>query len=272
MDLAPKEGRMTPRALVVVITALVLACATSPLGRRQLRLFPEADMDAMGVQAYEQIKGETPATTDAGASRYVRCVANAITRALPASDAAGEWEVTVFEEDSPNAFALPGRKIGVNTGLLKVARNQSQLATVVGHEVAHVLANHGNERMSTAYAAQSSLSLAQVLAGEPSPQKQQIFALLGVGAQVGVLLPFSRTQESEADLLGLDLMAKAGFDPRQSVELWRNMAAAGGGQPAEWLSTHPSHETRIDELQERIPQSMDLYEKARAAGTRPNCS
>ena len=263
---------MTPRALVVVITALVLACATSPLGRRQLRLFPEADMDAMGVQAYEQIKGETPATTDAGASRYVRCVANAITRALPASDGAGEWEVTVFEEDSPNAFALPGRKIGVHTGLLKVARNQSQLATVVGHEVAHVLANHGNERMSTAYAAQSSLGLAQVLAGEPSPQKQQIFALLGVGAQVGVLLPFSRTQESEADLLGLDLMAKAGFDPRQSVELWRNMAAAGGGQPSEWLSTHPSHETRINELQERIPQTMGLYEKARAAGTTPNCS
>jgi predicted Zn-dependent protease len=229
-------------------------------------------MDSMGVEAFAQVKKEMKQSNDPAANSLVRCVAKAITDELPAEAGAGEWEVQVFQDDSANAFALPGRKIGVHTGLLRVARNQDQLATVLGHEVAHVLAGHGNERMSQAFAAQTALDAAQILAGAPSPQKQQIFALLGLGAQVGILLPFSRTQESEADLLGLDLMAKAGFDPRQSVELWRNMAAAGGAQPPEFLSTHPSHDTRIQDLQERIPDAMSLYQRARGAGKAPHCS
>jgi predicted Zn-dependent protease len=262
---------MVPRSLVLAVVLLV-ACATSPLGRRQLMIFPEAQMDSMGVEAFAQVKKEMKQSNDPAANSLVRCVAKAITDELPAEAGAGEWEVQVFQDDSANAFALPGRKIGVHTGLLRVARNQDQLATVLGHEVAHVLAGHGNERMSQAFAAQTALDAAQILAGAPSPQNQQIFALLGLGAQVGILLPFSRTQESEADLLGLDLMAKAGFDPRQSVELWRNMAAAGGAQPPEFLSTHPSHDTRIQDLQERIPDAMSLYQRARGAGKAPHCS
>lgn len=257
--------------LLLAPAAALVACTTSPLGRSQLALFPEAEMSQMGITAYSEMKQQTPVETDARTNGYVRCVANAITAALGPGQTA-QWEVTVFRDDSANAFALPGGKIGVHTGLLNVARDQNQLATVVGHEVAHVLARHANERVSTNAVAQTGLQAAQILAGAASPAKQQLFGLLGLGAQVGVLLPFSRAQESEADLLGLDLMARAGFDPRASVTLWQNMAAAssGGGGPA-FLSTHPAHGARITSLQNRIPQALPLYEQARASGRRPGC-
>jgi len=167
---------------------------------------------------------------------------------------------------------LPGGKIGVHTGILKVAVNQNQLATVLGHEVAHVLAKHGAERVSQSTLTQTGLDAVRVLSGEPTPVKNGIMAALGLGAQYGVLLPFGRTQESEADILGLDLMAKAGFDPRESVNLWVNMGKAGGQQPPEWMSTHPSHDTRIADLEKRIPSAMALYQQAQAKGRKPQCS
>jgi predicted Zn-dependent protease len=258
--------------ICIAVVAVSVACVTSPLGRRQLAFFPEAEMASMGVAAYDKLKTETPQSKDAGKNRYVRCVADAITAEIEGAHAQTRWEVTLFEESSANAFALPGGKIGVHTGLLDVARGQDQLATVLGHEVAHVLANHSNERVSTAFATQTGLDLVQSISGAASPTQQQLFGLLGVGAQVGILLPFSRTQESEADLLGLDLMGRAGFDPRQSVDLWENMARAGGGQPPEFLSTHPSHDTRIQDLEARIPSVMQLRSAARARGKVPSCS
>ncbi len=260
---------MMPRILATLSVILLVACATSPLGHQQLQLLSNDELTQMGNASYQQIKQQTKTSNDARANRYVRCVANTITRQLGSNTA---WEVTVFEDDSANAFALPGGKIGVNTGLLKVAENQDQLATVIGHEVAHVIAGHPNARISAAYATQTGLQLAQAISGTNTPIKSDLFGLLGVGAQVGVLLPFGRTQESEADLLGLDLMAKAGFDPRQSIALWQNMSRAGGGRPPEFLSTHPSPTTRIADLNARIPQDLKLYEQARAAGRSPNCN
>jgi predicted Zn-dependent protease len=252
--------------------SLALACATSPTGRRQLKLFPDSEMAQMGAAAFVQMQGQMPVSGDAGATRYVRCVADAITAQVDDPRfARTRWEVTLFQEPSPNAFALPGGKIGVHTGLLRVAVNQHQLATVLGHEVAHVLADHGNERVSQQFATQTGLELVSVAAGASSPAQQQLLGLLGVGAQVGVLLPFGRTQESEADSLGLDLMARAGFDPAQSVALWQNMEKAGGGQPPEFLSTHPSHGTRIQNLQSRIPGASEVSRAARARGLRPSC-
>ncbi len=249
-------------------TTLLLACATSPLGRKQLVFFPDEQLNEMGGAAYAQAKQETPPSTDAVANRYVSCVAEAVTAEV--ENGPREWEVTVFNKDDVNAFALPGGKIGVYTGLLKVAKNQDQLATVISHEVAHVLAKHGNERVSTAYATQTGMQLVAVMAGGASQDKSNLMALLGLGAQVGVILPFSRTQESEADLLGLDLMAKAGFDPRASVELWKNMAATGNGGPA-FLSTHPASGTRINDLEKRMSKAMPLYQQARARGKAPSC-
>ena len=256
---------------LLAFAALAVACTTSPLGRQQLRIFPDAEMERMGAAAYDQIKRDMRPSRDTALVRSVRCVAGAITAELDPPWSHLPWEVTVFEEPTPNAFALPGGRIGVHAGLMKVARNQDQLATVLGHEVAHVLAGHANERVSTAFVTQTGLDLIGALSGASSPTQRQLLGLLGLGAQVGVLLPFGRAQEREADLLGLDLMAKAGFDPRQSVPLWQNMSAAGGAQPPEFLSTHPSHGTRIQELTARIPAAVRIEQAARARGRQPSC-
>ena len=256
----------TPLILLFAVT-LVSACATSPTGRSQLLIMPESQLDQMGLQAFDNIKKQTPVDTGAAINRYVDCVAQAII-----GEVGGRWEVAVFKDDDANAFALPGGKIGVNTGLLKVARNQHQLAAVIGHEVAHVLAHHPNERVSQQFAVEQGLGLINALANPQSGTGQTLMGLLGVGAQVGILMPYGRVQESEADRLGLELMAKAGFDPAESISLWRNMSAAGGAQPPQFLSTHPSHATRISDLSARLPKAQQLQRAAQAQGKRPACS
>ena len=260
---------MLRRAFAVLIIAGLVACATSPLGTPQLKLFPDSQMAEMGATAFQQMQAKTPISDDGSTNAYVTCVADAITSVLPGDQ---EWEVKVFDEgDTVNAFALPGGKIGVYTGLLEVAKTPDQLAAVVGHEVAHVLADHGNARMSAAVATQAGLTAAQIYASSSGGGSEQILGLLGLGAQVGVLLPYGRSQETEADLLGLDLTARAGFDPRESVALWRNMAAAGGEGPPEFLSTHPSHDTRIENLTGRMPHAVRLYQQAQAQERSPAC-
>jgi len=251
---------------LILVTALASGCATSPTGRSQLVLMPDSQMDQMGLQAFTNIKDETPVERNRTTNSYVQCVGKAITR-----EVGGNWEIVVFSDDAANAFALPGRKIGVNTGLLKVAENQHQLATVLGHEVAHVLSQHANERVSQQFAVDQGLGLINAVASPQSATGQTLMGLLGVGAEYGILLPYSRVQESEADILGLDLMAKAGFDPRESVKLWVNMGKVGGGQPPEFLSTHPSDRTRISGLNAHMPVAQNLQNKARQAGKRPAC-
>ena len=248
----------------ILICLVVAACATSPTGRHQLKLFSEDTIAKMGVTSYQQMKQKEPIDSTTADNRYVKCVADAITDVT-----GGEWEVTVFKDDQVNAFALPGGKIGVYSGLLDVAKGDDQLAAVIGHEVGHVLAGHGNERISQQYATQGGLQVVSAfLGGAGGTGSQQLMALMGLGAQVGILPPFSRAQESEADLIGLELMARAGFDPRQSVELWKNMSASGGQQPSEFLSTHPSDNTRISNLQSHMEKAIQLYQQA---PTHPNC-
>lgn len=254
---------------VLLSLSLVLfaACTTSPTGRSQFAMMPDSQLNQMGLQAFDNLKTKKPPIQNAPVTDYVRCVADAITREA----GGGQWEVAVFEDKAPNAFALPGGKIGVQTGLLNVAQNQHQLAAVIGHEVAHVIARHSNERVSQEFAVKSGLSLAQALGAPQSGMGQMLMGLLGVGAQVGILLPYSRLHESEADILGLDIMARAGFDPRQSIDLWLNMDKAGGGQPPEFLSTHPSHSTRLEELNSHIPRAMQLQQQALSMGKNPQC-
>lgn len=246
---------------LLLLTVLIAACATSPLGRKQIILVTEADMAQMGAAAYRDMQQKVPASKDAKTSAYVQCVAAAITREV----ADRNWEVTVFGDKQVNAFALPGGKIGVYAGLLTVAKNQDQLAAVIGHEIAHVLGRHGAERVSEGMLAQGITQIASAKTG----YDPQVF---GMATDILFLKPNSRAHESEADLLGLDLMAKAGFDPRQAPELWRNMAQGGGKKPPEMLSTHPSDDTRIRQLTERLPQALPLYEKAQSAGKVPRCS
>jgi len=257
--------------MMITTLASTIGCVTSPLGRRQVMLHSGYEMTRMGIQSFEMIKQDSPRSTDRAMIAYVECVAHAIIGAMD-SERVEDWETVVFDDASANAFALPGRKIGVHSGLLAVATDQHQLATVLGHEVGHVIARHSNERVSQAQLAQAGMILASVAAqaSDMTPEQMQLLGLLGVGVQVGVLLPFSRVHESEADLIGLDLMAKAGFEPAASVTLWQNMAR-GGGAPPELLSTHPSHQTRIHDLRERIPAAKILRDKARLSGADPHC-
>ena len=225
-------------------------------------------MVEMGISSYDEMKKQTPMLKNKKVIKYVQCVANAITRETGSSY---RWEVNVFDDKAINAFALPGGKIGVYTGLLQVAISQDQLAAVIGHEVAHVLADHGNERVSMAYATESGVKILETLAGSYTNEKSQLLGLLGLGAQVGILMPYGRAQESEADILGVEYMAKAGFDPRQSVELWRNMSMASSGAPPEFISTHPSHTTRINDLGAHMSTAMNYYRQAGSQNKKPNC-
>jgi len=255
-----------------VISLVILgSCATSPTGRSQLAFMPAGQMNAMGVQAFDNLKKKTPIEKSNKVNSYVKCVANAIVEVIRTESPIKKWEVVVFKDKSANAFALPGGKIGVHTGLLKVAKNQAQLAAVIGHEVGHVLANHGNERVSQQFAVQKGMGLVQALADTQSPKGQMLMQLLGLGAEFGIIKPFSRTHESEADLMGLNFMARAGFNPEESVILWKNMSSSGGQQPPEFLSTHPSHETRIANLNKAMPEAKRLYQQAQASGKQPNC-
>ncbi|MDN5869875.1 MAG: M48 family metallopeptidase [Nitrococcus sp.] len=266
--------RITSRSACVIITACSLwlaACETSPTGRSQLMLFPEDKVQAMGVQAYREMKQKLPSVDDPEVTSYVHCVAEAITRVIPEKYGETNWEVTVFASDQVNAFALPGGKIGVYSGLLEVAQTPAQLATVIAHEVGHVLAQHANERLSTNFATQVGLNVLSIAVGAGGFLNRQTLALLGLGAQVGIILPFSRTQESAADTIGQKLMARAGFNPRQSIMLWQNMRKAGGARPPQFLSTHPSPSTRIDDLRDQLPEAMNLYERAQFEGRNPQC-
>ena len=269
MDGRPAQAGGTWATCALI--ALLLACATSPLGRQQILLYPEAEVAQMGAAAFQRMRHELPLARDPAAERYVQCVTGELARALDGGPGPRSWQVELFEDRSANAFALPGGKIGVHTGMLGVATNQDQLATVLAHEIAHVTAQHTNERLSTTSVAQTGLSAVQLLLGGDSPGSQQLMGALGLGAQVGVLLPFNRTQETEADLIGLRLMARAGFDPRASVELWRAMERKGGGSPPEFLSTHPSESSRIARLEQSMREVMPLYEQAVNAGRRPRC-
>lgn len=250
-----------------LFVCLLAACATSPTGRTQFVFMPDTEVNSMGLQAFNNMKRDNPVSYNAANNRFVNCVANAITR-----EVGGEWEVVVFEDQSLNAFALPGGKIGVHTGLLNLIDNQDQLAVVIGHEIGHVIARHSNERLSQQVGTNMGISLVQAIASPQSVMGQTAIGLLGVGAQYGIIMPYSRLQESEADTIGLDLMAKAGFNPSESIRLWQKMEQANqGAQPVEFLSTHPSHASRIQNLQARLPKAQQFQQQAHAAGKTPRC-
>jgi len=263
----PAFTLMFKKIFPVLITSLLSACITSPTGRSQFMFMPDAQINQMGIQAFDTLKKEKPISNNSQYNQVANCISQAITTEL-----GGNWEVVVFEDKSPNAFALPGNKIGIHTGMLTLVDNQEQLAAVIGHEIGHVLAKHSNERASQEMAVNQGMAMIQALASPQSALGQKAFGLLVVGAEYGILMPYSRVQESEADIIGVDLMAKAGFDPRQSVILWQKMEQASQGQqPIEFMSTHPAHATRIQNLEQHMPQAMGLFQQAQAMGKQPRC-
>ncbi|MDX7733313.1 M48 family metallopeptidase, partial [Aeromonas caviae] len=268
-----RASSLSRLALTALCSALLAGCAQSPTGRNQMLLFSPQQMNQLGADSFTQMKQQEKVSTDARMNAYVGCVAKAVTAQVPASYGITSWEVVVFDSKEINAFALPGGKIGVYSGLLKVAKNQDQLATVIGHELTHVLAQHSNERLSRDQLTGIGLAVADAAIGSSdSLGGAATMAALGLGVQVGIALPFGRTQESEADRLGLELMARAGFNPAEAVTLWQNMSAASGGKaPPQLLSTHPSDQSRIANLQAQQAEVQPLYQQAKASGLVPQC-
>ena len=238
------------------LVALLPGCETAPVtGRRQLILISDAQALQLGENAYAEIKSQQTVSKNPTMNAQVQRAGTRIAAISGQPDL--PWEFTVFEDDSANAFALPGGKVGVNTGLFKVAKNEHQLAAVMGHEVAHAIARHSSERISQQVLLQTGLQGASAFAG---PGGQAYVQIAAQAATLGITLPFTRSQESEADEIGLLFMARAGYDPRQAVELWRNFDAAGGNRPPEFLSTHPSPGNRIARLQELMPGALEIYQ------------
>lgn len=268
-----RASSLSRLALTALCSSLLAGCAQSPTGRNQMLLFSPQQMNQLGADSFTQMKQQEKVSTDARMNAYVGCVAKAVTAQVPASYGITSWEVVVFDSKEINAFALPGGKIGVYSGLLKVAKNQDQLATVIGHELTHVLAQHSNERLSRDQLTGIGLAVADAAIGSSdSLGGAATMAALGLGVQVGIALPYGRTQESEADRLGLELMARAGFNPAEAVTLWQNMSAASGGKaPPQLLSTHPSDQSRIANLQAQQAEVQPLYQQAKASGLVPQC-
>ncbi len=262
---------MSKLLLSILLFLALSSCVTNQLGRSQLSLLPGDKLAKMGLQAFSQIKQDTPIATNRQVNTYVNCVVKSLLRAFQSNNTS--WEVVVFRSDEVNAFALPGGKIGVYEGLLPVANSQHQLAAVLGHEISHVLLNHGGEKVSQSTVADLGIAIAgsAFKLDTNTQQGKMAMAALGLGAQVGVLLPYGRLQETEADRLGLEIMARAGFDPRESVTLWQNMEKASGGGKLEFLSTHPAHQTRIDALHQQMNYALQLSRQSQAGGWRPNC-
>jgi len=269
-------GRMIRIVMLVMIgspLSVLSGCETNPYtGRSQLIMTSVSEDMQLGTQAYQQVKNDPKMrqSQDPREIEPVRRVAGHIIEAAKRSkygDMAKQfqWEVTVIKDDKTmNAFALPGGKIAVYTGIFPVAKSEAGLAAVLGHEVTHALARHGAERMSQGELTNAALQAVGAAAGASGMNpvlSQGAMAALGAGAQVGILLPFSRAHESEADYIGILLAADAGYDPRESVSLWQRMEQLSqGGGPSEFLSTHPSNETRIDQLKKWLPEAMRIYQ------------
>ena len=265
---------MTGSARVVcaaVALVLVAGCTVVPItGRHQLSLVPQSDLIGMAARDYEQFVAESTVSGDAGARNMVAEVGGRV-----AGAASGfmrehgmdyelshyDWEFQLIEDEAANAFCMPGGKIVVFSGLIPLAESEEGLAVVVAHEVAHAVANHGGERMSQLLLAQlGGMALSKAIEEKPEQTRNLAMLAYGIGSQVAVLLPYSRQHESEADRIGLLLMARAGYDPRQALQFWQRMAAQSEGQPPEFLSTHPSHATRIEDIRSHMPEAVAIYE------------
>jgi predicted Zn-dependent protease len=246
---------------------LLLACLLVTLTGCALPLVSESEVETQSGVEYQKLRSQLVVSNDAGLRAYINCIADAIIAQLEEPYASKSWDVEVFESEDVNAFALPGGRIGVYTGILKVAENPDQLATVMGHEVAHVTQQHALQRVNREATTQAGVFAGAVVLGGG----QGMAELLSAGAKLGLSLPYGRAQESESDSVGLRYMASAGFNPRESVQLWKNMEARTKLGPPQFLSTHPSGDSRIMDLVRELPGALALYNSAQAAGRQPGC-
>ena len=259
--------------LVVLVSLLAVACATVPItGRKRLNLIPNSELLSMSFQEYNQFLRENTLSQDNHQTQMVKRVGGRIKVAVEqyfyeqnlSHELQGyQWEFNLVENEDVNAWCMPGGKVVVYTGILPITQDETGLAVVMGHEIAHAIAEHGNERLSQGLLFQlGGMALSEALSKKPQQTQELWMTAFGLGAQIGVMLPYSRRHESEADHLGLIFMAMAGYDPRAAVDFWERMAQEGGGAPPEFLSTHPSDRTRIRQLEALLPEAMQYYHGA----------
>ena len=262
---------------VIILTAIIIRCSSVPLsGRSQLSLIGNNKIFPMSYEQYEQVKRESKVITGTEQARMVKRVGTRIQRAVEQyfGDQGKsnyledyQWEYNLIDNDSTvNAWCMPGGKVAFYTGIMPICEDESGLAVVMGHEIAHAIANHGRERISQQYAAQFGLSAVAIVitGGGNAPTIPTEIIMQGAGAATSLgILAFSRKHESEADKLGLYFMAMAGYNPQEAPEFWERMSGLGGGEaPPEFLSTHPSHDTRISDLNANMPKAMEYYRNA----------
>lgn len=260
---------LLPFAVIALLTSGSAVSASKDAGPNWIS---DDEIAAQAARQFAEMKASMPLITDRETIDYIACVANAVVQVLDPDYRDLPWEMAIFDDDSVNAFAMPGGKIGVMEGILKAAQNQHQLAAVIGHEIAHVTAKHSNERANRTKLSGVGIQVAAVLLGGGNQgATYTAYEALNQGVPLLVLLPFSRKQESEADVIGLDYMSRAGFDPRQAVPLWQHMMEEGNSAPSEFLSTHPSGDKRIDSLISQWGDTLPLYNEALEAGRDPNC-
>jgi len=254
----------------IVTMALLTGCSTAPeTGRSQLSLIGDTQVESMAVSQFDQMKQEMKVSNNREMNDRLRRVGENIVRAARDRGAPlrppEQWEFVVFESEQINAFAMPGGKVGFYTGIFPLFDNDDDLAVVMGHEIAHVAADHGEEKVSHQLAQQTAgqaLAIGLGIGGVEHTTQQIVMAAYGASASYGFVLPYSRTMESEADHIGLIYSSAAGYDPRASVPFWQKMGAQGGERPPEFLSTHPSENTRMARLQKLIPEVLPIYQQA----------
>jgi predicted Zn-dependent protease len=259
--------------LLPLLFFLVIACQTVPItGRQQLSIIPAGEILSMSATSYSDFMSKHTVIKETEEAKMVKRVGVRIQHAVEKyfsehglSDTLEgyEWEFNLVDDKAVNAWCMPGGKVVVYTGILPVAKDDKGLAVVMGHEIAHAVANHGDERMSQGLIAQmGGMALSTALASKPKQTVDLFMTAYGLGTQVGVLLPYSRIQESESDRLGLIFMAMAGYDPHEAPEFWKRMSAGKqGAAPPEFLSTHPADETRIRNLEKQMDEAMSYYKK-----------
>ncbi|MDT8303032.1 MAG: M48 family metallopeptidase [Sedimentisphaerales bacterium] len=268
-----KHTRKSKLLVLCGLLLLLSGCTEVAItGRKQFNLVPDSTMNSMGFQAYSEFLTQNTLSKDYSKTQMVKRVGSRIQKAVEQYCAQNnlsdllegyQWEVNLIEDDQLNAWAMPGGKMVVYTGLLKVTQSEAGLATVMGHEIAHVFAKHGAERMTQGLVVEmGGVALSKALANSPDKTKNIFMKSYGAGAQIGLLLPYSRVHETEADHLGLIFMAMAGYNPNEAVNFWQRMSVAKqGSETIEILSTHPADSTRIRNIQNLIPKAMQYYKQ-----------
>jgi predicted Zn-dependent protease len=270
----PKIITMNKMVFAIMMFAVIISCTSNKItGRKQLNIISNAQMISLAESQYAEVLKKSKVVTNTKASATVVTIGKRIVEVVNKYYAAQgmqsllkdyKWEYTLIDSKEANAWCLPGGKIAVHTGLLPITENDDALAVVMGHEIAHALAEHGKERVNQQIINSGGAITLQVLTANQSQANQNLFLqAFGFASEYGVILPFSRKQELEADKLGLKFAAMAGFNPRSAVPLWQRMGSMSkGNKPPEFASTHPAEETRIDELNKQMPEAISLYEAA----------